>query len=273
MYGKGRMNEKYGKKLILLALAAVLCLGIVAFLAASPGTEEQPTIITVSAASTLTEAFTDIAREFETAHPGTKVELNLASSGTLRAQIESEAPVDVFASASQDHMDILSEKGMIEETSRKNFATNTLVMVVSEKNGSETPKTLEGLNAGSIEKIAMGNPETSPAGKYAKQALVDAGLWEEVKDKIIFAETVKQVLTYVETGEVDAGFVFITDAESGQKDLYEIACTVPVSEPISYPIAVVKASENKEKSQEFVDFVTGTRGQEILAEYGFKAPK
>ena len=82
----------------------------------------------------------------------------------------------------------------------------------------------------------------------------------------------KQVLTYVETGEVDAGFVFMTDATSGKKDLYEVALTVPVSEPISYPIAVVNASENKEQAQEFVDFVTGTRGQEILAGYGFKAP-
>lgn len=261
-----------GRKLIFPILAVVLCLGIATFLAASPGVEEKPTTIMVSAASTLTEAFTDIAREFEAAHPGTKVELNLASSGTLREQIESGAPVDVFASASQDHMNILSKKRMIEEASRKNFATNTLVMVVSEKNGSKTPKTLEDLNVGSIEKIAMGIPESSPAGKYAKQALVDAGLWEKVKDKIIFAETVKQVLSYVETGEVDAGFVFITDAESGQKDTYEIAFTVPVNESISYPIAVVNASENKEEAQEFVDFVTGTRGQETLKKYGFKEP-
>ncbi|MDD3246062.1 MAG: molybdate ABC transporter substrate-binding protein [Methanosarcina sp.] len=265
------MSESKAKKLILPVLAAVLCLGIVAFLAASPGAGEQPTPITVSAAASLTEAFTDIAREFEVAHPDTKVELNLAGSGTLRMQIEGGAPIDVFASASQAHMDLLSEEKLIENSSRKDFATNTLVMVVPEKNGSESPKSLEDLTADNVEKIAIGDPESAPVGKYTKQAMERAGIWDKLAGKIILAENVKQVLTYVETGEVDAGFVYMTDAESGRKDLYEITYTVPVNESISYPIAVVNSSKNKEEAQEFVDFVTGTRGQEILAEYGFSA--
>jgi molybdate transport system substrate-binding protein len=260
-----------GKKLILPIFVVALCFGMVAFLAASPGEEEKPATITVSAAASLTEAFTDIAEEFEAANPGTKIELNLAGSGTLRTQIESGAPVDVFASASESDMDLLSEKSLIEEGSRKDFAANTVVMVVPEKNGSESTKTLEDLTANGIEKIAIGNPETTPIGKYAKHALEDAGIWDEIESKVILGETVKQVLTYVETGEADAGFVFITDAESGQKDLYEIALTAPVNESITYPIAVVSGSANKEEAQEFVDFVTGTRGQEILAEYGFRA--
>lgn len=260
-----------GKKLILPIFVVALCFGMVAFLAASPGEEEKPATITVSAAASLTEAFTDIAEEFEAANPGTKIELNLAGSGTLRTQIESGAPVDVFASASESDMDLLSEKSLIEEGSRKDFAANTVVMVVPEKNGSESTKTLEDLTANSIEKIAIGNPETTPIGKYAKHALEDAEIWDEIESKVILGETVKQVLTYVETGEADAGFVFITDAESGQKDLYEIALTAPVNESITYPIAVVSGSANKEEAQEFVYFVTGTRGQEILAEYGFRA--
>ena len=239
-----------------------LCIGIVAFLAASPGVGKTTTsTITVSAASSLTEAFTDIAKEFEAAHPDTKVELNLAGSGILRTQIESGAPADVFASASESDMDLLSDKNLIEDNSRKDFAANVLVMVVPEKNDSGNPKTLQDLTAGSMEKIAIGNPETAPAGKYTKQALETAGLWDKVESKVIFGENVKQVLTYVETGEVDAGFVYITDAESGQKEKYEIACTVPVSKPISYPIAVVNGSKNKQKAQEFVNFVTGARGQ------------
>jgi len=122
-------------------------------------------------------------------------------------------------------------------------------MVVPEKNGSENPTALEDLTAGSVEKITIGNPESAPVGKYAKQALEKAGLWKKIEGKIILAENVKQVLIYVETGEVDAGFVYITDAESGQKDRYKIACMVPVSEPISYPIAVVNASKNQEKAK------------------------
>lgn len=266
------MTGSKAKKLVLPALAAILCLFIFALIAVSPGAEDQPTTITVSAAASLTEAFTDIAREFEADHSGTKVELNLAGSGTLRTQIESGAPVDIFASASERDMNLLSGKGLIEESSRKDFAANTLVIVMPEKTGSEILNTLEDLTAGNIEKIAIGNPETAPIGKYTEQALQTAGVWDEVESKVIFADTVKQVLTYVETGEADAGFVYETDAENGKKKLYEIAFTVPVSEPISYPVAVIKDSKNKEKAQEFVDFVTGARGQEILAEYGFKEP-
>lgn len=266
------MSDSKVKKLILPGLAVILCLAVLALIAASPGEEEQPATITVSAAASLTGAFTDIAGEFEASHPGTKVELNLAGSGTLRTQIESGAPVDVFASASESDVDLLSEKGLIEESSRKDFAANTLVMVVPEKNSSEIPETLEDLAAENVEKIAIGNPETAPVGKYTKQALETAGVWNKVESKVVFADTVKQVLTYVETGEVDAGFVYMTDAESGKKEMYGIAFTVPVNEPISYPIAVIKDSKNKEGAQEFVDFVTGARGQEILAEYGFKEP-
>lgn len=272
MYGVNAMDENTAKKLILSILVVVICLEIGALVTASSGAEDQPATITVLAASSLTEAFTDIAKEFEAVHPGTKVELNLAGSGTLRMQIESGAPIDVFASASQNDMKLLSEKNLIENSSRKDFASNTLVMVVPEKNGSENPTALEDLTAGSVEKITIGNPESAPVGKYAKQALEKAGLWKKIEGKIILAENVKQVLTYVETGKVDAGFVYITDAENGQKDRYKIACMVPVNEPISYPIAVVNASKNQEKAKEFVDFVTGSRGQEILAKYGFKAP-
>ncbi|WP_410507651.1 molybdate ABC transporter substrate-binding protein [Methanosarcina hadiensis] len=267
------MSESKAKKLVFPSLAAIICLAILAFVAGSPVPgEEKPTTITVSAASSLTEAFTDIAAEFEADHPGTKVELNLAGSGTLRTQIESGAPVDVFASASESDMDLLYEKGLIEENSRKDFAANSLVMVVPQKNGSRVPKTLEDLAEGGIGKIAIGNPETAPVGKYTKQAFETSGVWDEVESKVIFSDTVKQVLTYVETGEVDAGFVYETDAESGNKDLYKIAFTVQINEPISYPIAVIKGSANKEEAQKFVNFVTGTRGQEILAEYGFEKP-
>ena len=270
------MNENAGRKPKLPFLAAaIICLGIVVFLTATPGAEEQPTTITVSAAASLTEAFTDIAEEFEAEHPGTDIELNFAGSGTLRMQIEGGAPIDVFASASQNHMDILSEKELIEESSRKDFTSNTLVMVVPKSSieSGAYPASPEDLTADSVEKISIGNPVTAPVGRYAKQALEEAELWGEIEGKIIYAETVKQVLTYVETGEVDAGFVYRTDAQSGQKDLYEITYTVPVNTSISYPIAVLSGSENKEMAQEFVDFVSEPEGQEILKGYGFGITK
>jgi len=119
MYGVNAMDENTAKKLILSILVVVICLEIGALVTASSGAEDQPATITVSAASSLTEAFTDIAKEFEAAHPGTKVELNFASSGTLRMQIESGAPIDVFASASQNDMKLLSEKNLIENSSKR----------------------------------------------------------------------------------------------------------------------------------------------------------
>jgi molybdate transport system substrate-binding protein len=285
------MNETTGKKLILV-IAAVLCLVVIFF--AIQGTDDQPgeeeqagaegqnvtaetegqqqsSSITVSAASSLTEAFTDIATAFETEHPGTDVKLNFAGSGTLRMQIEGGASIDVFASASESHMNLLSEEELIEESSRTDFTSNTLVMVVPDSTieSGTYPVSLENLTSDSVEKIAIGNPETAPVGKYAEQALEEAGLWDQLQEKLIYAENVKQVLTYVETGEVEAGFVYRTDAESGQKDLYEITYTVPVNASISYPIAVINGSENKDLAQEFVNFVTGSEGQEILNGYGF----
>lgn len=283
--------EANGKKLILV-IVAVLCL-VVVFFAIQPGTEDQngdkgqnefdeqavatntvgqqSSSITVSAASSLTEAFTDIAAAFEAENPGTDVELSFGGSGTLRMQIEGGASIDVFASASESHMNTLSEEGLIEENSRTDFTSNTLVMVVPDSTieSGNYPQSLEDLTSDNVEKIAIGNPATAPVGKYAEQALEEAGLWDQLGEKLIYAENVKQVLTYVETGEVEAGFVYRTDAESGRKDLYNITYTVPVNTSISYPIAVINGSENKELSQEFVDFVAGSEGQEILNGYGF----
>lgn len=271
MSGRDIMKESSAKKLVVSGLAIIILLGIAVFLTAPHETAEKPVTITVSAASSLTEAFGDIASEFEASHPNTKVELNMAGSGTLRSQIESGAPVDVFASASERDMDLLSEKGLIQKASRKDFATNTLVMIVPASN-SKSPENLEDLTADNVEKIAIGNPESAPVGKYTKQALEAAGIWEKIQNKMILAENVKQVLTYVEKGEVTAGFVYITDAKNEKENRSRIVYTVPVNEPISYPIAVVKSSENAKEAQEFVDFVTGNEGQEILVKYGFELP-
>lgn len=266
------MKEKSAKKLVLSSLIIVILLGIAVFLIVPHETEEKQITITVSAASSLTEAFGNIAREFEASHPNTKVELNLAGSGNLRSQIESGAPVDVFASASERDMDLLSEKDLIQNASRKDFAANTLVMIVPANSSSRSPENLEALAADNIEKIAIGNPESAPVGKYTKQALETAGLWQKIQNRIILAENVKQVLTYVEAGEADAGFVYMTDARNEKENRSRIVYTVPVNEPISYPIAVVKSSENAKEAQEFVDFVTGNEGQEILVKYGFELP-
>jgi len=236
--------------------------------AETPVSGQESETILVSAAASLTEVFTDMESRFEAENPGVDVDFNFAGSGSLRTQIEGGAPVDVFASASQSHMDILAGEGLIENSSREDFAQNSLVLIVP-SGSTLNISGIEDLTVPEVERIAIGNPETAPVGKYTTQSLTEAGIWDQLEGKTVLAEDVKQVLVYVERGEVDAGFVYMTDAKTAEPGTIEVVTTVPVTTPVSYPIAVVSASENKEVAQEFIDFVTGPEGQEILEEYGF----
>lgn len=236
--------------------------------AETPVSEQEPETITASAAASLTEAFTDMESQFEAENPGVDVNFNFAGSGNLRTQIEGGAPVDVFASADQKNMDILAGEKLIENSSRKDFAQNSLVLIVPASSTLNITG-IEDLTAPEVERIAIGNPDTAPVGKYTTQALTEEGIWDQLENKTVLADDVKQVLVYVERGEVDAGFVYMTDAKTADPGKIEIVTNVTVSTPISYPIAVVSASENKEEAQEFLDYVTGEEGQEILEEYGF----
>lgn len=232
--------------------------------------QSQTTTITVSAAASLTEAFNEIEEKFEDENPTIDVNYNFAGSGTLRMQIEGGAPIDVFASASQSHMNLLSDQSLIVNDSRKDFAANTVVLIAPvdsdlEINGPED------LTSNQVETICIGNPETAPVGKYTVEALTSEGLWDELEPKTLLADDVKQVLVYVERGEVDAGFVYSTDASTAEPGTIDIKATIPTVTPISYPIAVLSASEHKNEAQTFVDFVTSDEGRTILESYGFTA--
>ena len=266
--------------LLLLALFSVfLAIGCIGDKGESPNTTEIPVTavnsaiavpetITVSGAASLTEAFTNIASKFEKENPGTNVNLNFGSSGNLRMQVEGGAPVDVFASADENQMNILSNKSLIVNSSRKDFAHNSLVLIVP-KSSTLNITNITDLANPNVQKISIGNPDTVPVGKYSLLALNKAGLWSQLKNKAVLAEDVKQVLVYVERGDVDAGFVYITDAKTAQPGTIKIVTIVPVSTSIDYPIAVVSSSTHKEKAQKFIDFVTGKEGQDILNTYGF----
>ena len=236
--------------------------------AETPVSEQESETIMISAAASLTEAFTDMESQFEAENPDVKVDINFAGSGSLRTQIEGGAPVDVFASADQKNMDILAGEELIENSTRKDFAQNSLVLIVPASSTLNITG-IEDLTSPEVGRIAIGNPDTAPVGKYTTQALTEAGIWDQLENKTVLAEDVKQALVYVERGEVDAGFVYMTDAKTADPGKIKIVATVPVSTPVTYPIAVVSASDNKEEAQEFIDFVTGQEGQEILGKYGF----
>lgn len=226
--------------------------------------------LTVSAAASLTNAFRELAPLFEAMHPGNKVQLNFGSSGALMQQIVKGAPADVFASADQESMNQAQAQGSVKAGERRDFVSNKLVVIVP-ADSANSPRALGDLTQPAYKRIAIGLTDSVPVGRYAKHALEKAGLWAAIEPKTIGAHNVRQALDYVARGEVDAGFVYSTDAALMPGKL-KVAQRVPTDKPILYPIAPVKGSSNAELARQFVDFVFSPEAQAVLAKYGFGPP-
>ncbi|MGD9561231.1 MAG: molybdate ABC transporter substrate-binding protein [Pyrinomonadaceae bacterium] len=224
----------------------------------------------MSAAVSLKDAFSEIGALYE-GSTGVKVTFNFGSSGTLERQIETGAPVDVFASAGQAQMDSLAGAELIDLSTRIDFARNKLVVILPRTSNVQLTA-LSALTGSEIGRIAVGNPKTVPAGQYAAQALNKAGISQAVGSKLVFGEDVRQVLDYVVRGEVDAGIVYATDAAIAGEQV-RIAATVPEDfhQPILYPISVVRSSHNREAAIQFVEFVRSKESSDVLVKYGFSA--
>ena len=230
--------------------------------------EIQAAEMTISAAASLTNAFNELAANFEREHPGLKVYTNYAASNPLLKQIMEGAPVDVFASADQKTMDQAEEARLIIPDTRKTFAINDLVVIVPAGNAS--PASLDALK--DFSRIAIGDPASVPAGRYAEQFLKKTGLWKDLENKFIFANSVRQAREYVASGEVDCGFVYGTDAKQmGEK--VEVAFIAQMETPVSYPVAVVTTGNNPRTGEEFISYLLSERGQKILNSYGFASPE
>lgn len=230
----------------------------------------QAAEITVSAAASLTNAFTEVKDAFKKKNPDTKVVTNFAASNPLLKQIETGAPVDVFASADQATMDKAADQKFITEKSRVNFAANSLVLIVPAGSTMNLKKADE-LVGKDYSRVSIGNPDSVPAGRYTREVLQHLGLWDKLDGKLIYGESVRQVLDYVMRGEVQAGFVYGTDAKQGG-DKVKVIETMQGKTRVTYPIAVLERSKAQKEAQVFVDFVVSPEGQAILAKYGFSAP-
>jgi molybdate transport system substrate-binding protein len=226
--------------------------------------------LTVSAAASLTDAFKELAPRFEASHAGVTLRFNFGASGALLQQITQGAPVDVFASADQETMNRAAEQKLVDLDTRRDFAANTLVLIVP-ATGSPPVGKLSDLSGAAVKRIAVGKVATVPVGRYTKQALESANLWTTLEPRFVQADTVRQVLDYVARGEVEAGFVYRTDAAL-MADKVRIVETVTGNSPVTYPIAVVAESRSKAAAREFVAYVSGAEGQAILAKYGFGKP-
>lgn len=226
--------------------------------------------ITVSAASSLTNAFQEIGRAFELANPGERVLFNFGASGSLVTQITRGAPVDAFAAADQDSMDKAQAAGTIDRATRFNFVRNALVIAVPADSILGIAGLQDLLKPG-VARIAMGNPESVPAGRYARLALEKAGLWEPVRSRAVNTVNVRQALDYVSRAEADAGFVYATDALIMPKRV-KVAARVEMPEDILYPVAAVRGGGNFAGGRSFVQFLRSPSAVAILDKHGFGRP-
>jgi molybdate transport system substrate-binding protein len=224
----------------------------------------------VAAAASLTEAMGEVARAFEATRPGVGVQLSFGASGALLNEIAVGKPADVFASADADTLARGVQRRLLLAAAQREFATNALVLVVP-TDRSSTVQRLQDLARPEIRRIAMGRTATVPAGRYARQAIDALRLWPSLQQKIVFGESVRAVLQAVASGDVDAGFVYATDAAlAGER--VRVVQTLAVQPPIRYPATVVARSSQEALARDFIAFLNQPQARAVFTRYGFGAP-
>jgi molybdate transport system substrate-binding protein len=228
--------------------------------------------VMLSAAISVKDAVEELGRGFVAARPGVTLRYNFGSSGELQKQIEAGAPVDLFISAAERHMDQLEKKGLVASATRRVFARNVLTVVKPADSTIDVAKPADLLDP-RISKIVLGNPRTVPAGQYAEESLRALGLWDRLQPKLVFSENVRQALDYVARGEVDAGFVYATDAVGRGRQVKEaFRPGEDTYRPVLYPAAVVIGARHAALAQAFLDLLVSREGQAVLARLGFRPP-
>ncbi|HEY3305664.1 MAG TPA: molybdate ABC transporter substrate-binding protein [Candidatus Binatia bacterium] len=223
--------------------------------------------VLVSAAASLTDALKEIGGSYET-KTRNSVALNFGSSAALARQILEGAPADIFFSADAEKMDMLEKTGRIDSATRRNFLSNRLVLIVALD--SRLPiRSPQDLLRPEVKRVVLAEPAAVPAGIYAKIYLQGEGLWQRVKDKIVPVLDARAALAAVESGNVEAGFVYKTDAAISKK--VKVAYEVPIDKgpKIVYPAALVKESSKKTAAREFLQFLSDPAAKRIYKKYGF----
>jgi molybdate transport system substrate-binding protein len=223
--------------------------------------------VEVFAAASLTDALKEIAADYEK-DGGDKIIFNFAASNTLEVQIKAGAPADVFFSADEAKMDDLEKQGLLEKEVRKDLLANSLVIVVPADSTLTLTSGAQLANA-KIGKIALGQTQSVPAGIYAKEYLQKIGIWDQVAARVVPCESVRAALAAVETGNVDAGIVYKTDALHSTK--VKVAYEVPVADGpvITYPAALVAGSKNAGSAKKFLDYLAEPGSLKVFEKYGF----
>lgn len=263
------MQRKYKlmSTFLLSAMVAVACANENKQKSQQAPDEKETVELTVSAAASLKDAFYVIQDAYQEENPEVSLKFNFGGSGSLQQQISQGAPADLFFSAAEDKFDLLVEDGTIAKEDGLDLLGNELVLIVPK--GKETITNFNDLATADFDKISIGTPETVPVGKYAKESLQKTGIWTNIESKIVYAKDVRQVLSYVETGNVDAGIVYKTDALISDKVTIVASADASTHAPIIYPIGIIKDSKQFEAAKEFYTYLQSDEAIKVFEEYGF----
>ncbi len=227
---------------------------------------QEPVELLVSVAASMTDAMEEIKTLYTADHSNVTITYNFGSSGALQQQIEQGAPANVFLSAGKKQMTALVDAGLMVEGSVKDLVQNQVVLVVPK---DEAAITFADLATDKVAKIAIGDPQSVPAGQYASEVFEKMGLTDAVSGKLILAKDVREVLSWVETGNVEAGIVYATDAQISDKVTVSDTAAEDTHSPIVYPMGIVKTDSNQDAAQAFVDFLSTQAAKDVFAKYGF----
>lgn len=232
--------------------------------------QKETVELTISAAASLQDALTDLKKQYESDHKNITITYNFGGSGDLQQQISQGAPVDLFFSAAEDKFDTLVDEGEIEKNDGVDLLANDLVLVTPTENKKEI-ESFDDLTKAN--KVAIGTPESVPAGQYGVETLKSIDVWTKIKSKIVYAKDVRQVLTYTETNNVDAGIVYKTDALTSDKVKIVATADDQSHTPIIYPVGVIKNSKHTAEAKEFYAFLQSDDAMKVYKDYGFKGAK
>ena len=261
------------RKQFLIFLSATLtsCLLVFGLRLVNPEPAQADTTLLVSAAASLKEVLAEMKPLYQKSHPDVNLTFNFGASGALLQQIEQGAPADIFISAAKRQMDTLDQKEALVPGTRTNLANNKLVLIVPKDSRGVT--SFNSLKQPEIKRISVGEPRSVPAGQYAEQVLQKLNLLDVVKPKLVYANNVRQVLAAVESGNADAGLVYLTDAKISTKVKVVVVAADAYHSPIVYPMAVLKSSKNINAAKTFVQYLSSGEAKGILRKYGFIVSK
>jgi len=268
------MKKGIRSLLVMFIMAFTL---IVAGCAQKAKTSETPTTpvaqkqvtLTISAAASLTEAMGEIKALYKKDKPNVTINYNFGSSGTLQQQIEQGAPTDLFFSAATKQMTALQKKGLLIDKTKVNLLGNTVVLITKSDSTLDI-NDYKNLDSSKIKKIALGEPKTVPVGQYSEEILTTLKILDKVKTKAVYGKDVKEVLSWVESGDADAGIVYGTDAKTSKKvKVLATASKELYKKPVVYPVAVIKASKNIDDTKAFLTYLSSDKAKEVFVKYGF----